>query len=165
MIIESSQLLTINEDQRTVQDVQVGVGTRLGRFINLYGCVIGEECEIGQFVEITKGVVIGDRCRIESLSFICDGVTVGNDCTIGLGSMFINDTFAGGGPAPSPELWGRTTLEDGVVIGANATILPVHIGAGAVIKAGAVVTSDVAAHTVVEGNPARPLPQQTGSGP
>ncbi|MCH8327866.1 MAG: hypothetical protein IID15_04995, partial [Candidatus Marinimicrobia bacterium] len=83
MIIETTRTHTIEENRRTVKAVRIGAGTRLGHFINLYGCVIGVDCEIGQFVEITKGVTIGDRCRIESLSFICDGVTIGNDCTIG----------------------------------------------------------------------------------
>lgn len=155
MIIETTRTHTIEENRRTVKAVRIGAGTRLGHFINLYGCVIGVDCEIGQFVEITKGVTIGDRCRIESLSFICDGVTIGNDCTVGLGSMFINDTFPGGRPAPSPDLWGKTTVEDGVIIGAHATLLPVHIGAGAVIMPGSVVTADVPPGSTVEGNPAR----------
>ena len=155
MILETTRTHTFQESRRTVKEAHIGAGTRLGHFINLYGCVIGVDCEIGQFVEITKGVTIGDRCRIESLSFICDGVTIGNDCTIGLGSMFINDTFPGGRPAPSPDSWGKTTVEDGVTIGAHATLLPVHIGAGAVVMPGAVVTTDVPPGSTVEGNPAR----------
>ena len=108
-------------------------------------------------MEITKGVAIGDRCRIEALSFICDGVTIGDDCVIGPGVMFINDTFSGGRPAISRDLWEETHIEDGVRIGANATILPVRIGKGALIQAGAVVTTDVPAGAVVGGNPAQLL--------
>ncbi len=163
MIVERDQLLTLSDAQRTIERVQIGAGTRLGRFINLYDCTIGGDCEIGPFVEITIGVTIGDRCRIETLSFICDGVTLGNDCVIGAGVMFINDTFRGGRPAISRDLLEPTWIEDGVRIGAHATILPVRIGRGAVVQAGAVVTSDVAPGAVVAGNPAQPVNLDEGS--
>ena len=155
MKLTTSGTVNIDDGRRTVKDAQIGEGTALGEFINLYGCTIGRDGVVGQFVEITKGVVIGDRCRVETHSFICDGVTIGNDCVIGQGVMFINDTFTGGGPAPTPDLWEQTVIEDNVVIGANVTVLPSHIGAGAIVEPGSVVTGDIPAGAVVSGNPAR----------
>ena len=109
---------------------------------------------IGAFIEIQKEVSIGHRTRIQSHTFICEKVRIGNDCFIAHGVMFINDTFRGGEPAGDPALWAETEVGDGVSIGSNATILPVKIGAGSVIGAGAVVTRDVPPNVIVVGNPA-----------
>jgi acetyltransferase-like isoleucine patch superfamily enzyme len=50
----------------------------------------------------------------------------------------------------------RTTIEQGASIGANSTILcGITIGRGAMVGAGSVVLSDVPAHAVVVGNPAK----------
>ena len=56
-------------------DVKLGEGVRLSKFINLYGCEIGDETKIGAFVEIQKNASIGKRCKISSHTFICEGVT------------------------------------------------------------------------------------------
>ncbi|MBA2525504.1 MAG: N-acetyltransferase [Pyrinomonadaceae bacterium] len=123
---------------------------------NLYGCTIGDDCFIGPFVEIQNDVTIGKRCRIQSHAFICELVTVGDDCFISHGAMFINDLFAGGGPAKGQrDLWRSTRIGNRVSVGTNATILPVNICDGAVIGAGAVVTRDITEPGVYIGNPAR----------
>lgn len=135
-----------------ISDCEIGDGTKVWNFVNMYGCRLGSNCMVGCFCEIQKGVVIGDRTRVQSHTFICELVTIGNDCFIGHGVMFINDVYP---PQADQSKWGKTIVEDGVSIGSNATILPVHIGKGAVIGAGAVVTRDVPAGAVVAGNPAR----------
>jgi acetyltransferase-like isoleucine patch superfamily enzyme len=113
---------------------------------------------IGPFVEIQRDVRIGNRSRIQSHVFICEGVTVGEDCFISHGAMFINDTFARGGPARGDRsLWKTTTIGDRVSIGTGAVILPVRICSGTVIGAGAVVTRDIDEPAVYAGNPARLL--------
>ena len=124
--------------------------------VNLYDCFIGDDCFIGPFVEMQKGVIIGNRTKIQSHSFICELVTIGDDCFIAHGVMFINDTFFNGKPANSDKsLWKKTTIGNNVSIGSNATILPVHICDNVVIGAGAVVTKDIIKTGKYVGNPAK----------
>ena len=121
--------------------------------VNLYECRIGDNTFIGPFVEIQKGAVIGKRCRIQSHAFICEGVTIGDDCFIGHGVIFTNDLY----PVANDPNWKleKTRVGKKVSIGNNATILPVKIGQGALVGAGAVVTKDVQKDVIVVGNPAR----------
>lgn len=143
--------------QSTIVDVRFGENARLVEPCNLYGCQLGDDCFVGPFVEIQKGVVIGDRCKIQSHSFICTGVKIGSDCFIGHGVMFVNDTFSHGGPAGDPALWKPTHIGNRVSIGSNATILPVTICDQVVIGAGAVVTKNITEPGTYAGNPARRL--------
>ena len=143
-----------------VVDVTFGKGVTVISPVNLYGCVIGEGCFIGPFVEIQRGVVIGKGCRIQSHAFICELVTIGDDCFVSHGAMFINDLFSEGGPAKGRcDLWRPTKVGDGVSVGTNATILPVTICDRAVIGAGAVVTRNITESGIYAGNPARLLRQ------
>ena len=146
--------------QAGIRDVAFGGRVKLVEPCNLYGCTIGDDCFIGPFTEIQKGVVVGARTRVQSHSFICELVTIGDDCFIGHGVMFINDTFATGGPAQGrKELWRETVIGNRVSIGSNATILPVRIADNVVIGAGAVVTRDIAEAGTYAGNPARRIPR------
>ena len=130
--------------------------------VNLYGCSVGDETQIGPFVEIQAGVSIGRMCKISSHSFVCEGVTLDDGVFVGHGVMFTNDrrpraTNAEGKlqAAGDWELL-RTFVRSGASIGSGAVILPgLEIGAGALVGAGAVVTKDVPAGAVVAGNPAR----------
>ena len=140
-----------------IRDVSFGRNVRLIEPCNLYECTIGDDCFIGPFVEIQKGVVIGERCKIQSHSFICELVSIGNDCFVGHGVMFINDDFKTGKPAGDAGLWKTTRVGDHVSIGSNATILPVIICDQVVIGAGAVVTKDITEPGVYVGNPARKI--------
>ena len=144
----------IQNPTQIIRDCTIGPGTKIWNFVNLYECEIGRDCMIGTFVEIQAGVKIGDRTRVQSHSFVCELVTIGSDCFIAHGVMFINDTAP---PQRERDKWKETVVEDGVSIGSNATILPVRIGKGAMIGAGAVVTKDVPPGAVVAGVPARLL--------
>jgi acetyltransferase-like isoleucine patch superfamily enzyme len=142
--------------QAGVRDVEFGARVRIVEPCNLYGCTIGDDCFVGPFTEIQKGVRVGARTRVQSHSFICELVTIGDDCFIGHGVMFINDTFASGGPAGGrKELWRETVIGSRVSIGSNATIMPVRIADGVVVGAGAVVTRDITTPGIYAGNPAR----------
>lgn len=141
-----------------VRDVRAGVNVKIVEPANVYDCILGDDCFVGPFVEIQKGVVIGARTRVQSHGFICELVTIGADCFIGHGVMFVNDTFETGRPARGDRsLWKSTSIGDNVSIGSNATIMPVKICKGAVIGAGAVVTRDIDTPGVYAGNPARRL--------
>lgn len=140
----------------SIRDVMFGERVTVVRPVNLYECIIGDDCFVGPFVEIQRGVEIGKKCRIQSHGFICELVTIGDFCFIAHGAMFINDLFSEGGPAEGKrDLWRPTTIGDHVSIGTNATILPVKITSHTVIGAGAVVTRDITEPGVYAGNPAR----------
>lgn len=142
-----------------VRDVTCGERVRIVEPANVYECSLGEDCFVGPFVEIQKGVRIGARTKVQSHAFICELVEIGEDCFIGHGVMFTNDVFAHGGPAQgNRSLWKSTRIGNRVSIGSNATLLPVSVCDGVVIGAGAVVTRDITEPGVYSGNPARRHP-------
>ena len=152
------------ETKKIARTVKLGNNVKLGDFINLYGCTIGDETRIGPFVEIQKNAFIGKHCKIQSHSFICEGVTIEDEVFVGHGVMFINDKY----PRSTTESGGLQTEADWKVeptlvkrrasIGSNATILGgITVGEEAIVGAGSVVTADVPARTIVAGNPAKVL--------
>lgn len=149
-------------------DVKLGENVSLSKFINLYGCSVGDNTKIGAFVEIQKNAAIGSNCKISSHTFICEGVHVEDGVFIGHGVTFINDTFpratAAGGNLQTEQDWKveRTIVRRGASIGSGATILSnVTIGENAIVGAGSVVTRDVPPNVIVAGNPARFLREVT----
>lgn len=154
--------LSVNTAKQTLNNVHVGENVKIYDFVNAYGCTIGDYSRIGAFVEIQKGVTIGKNCKISSHTFICEGVHIEDNCFIGHGVMFTNDLFpratnADGSPQADSD-WNlvETYVKQGASIGSNATILcGITIGENALVGAGAVVTKDVPANTIVAGNPAK----------
>lgn len=139
-------------------DVRFGRNVTVVEPVNLYGCEIGDDVFIGPFVEIQSDVTIGARSRVQSHSFVCELAQIGSDCFIGHGVVFINDTFEGGERAGGRRhLWKEAVVGRRVLIGSNATILPVRICDDVVIGAGAVVTHDITRPGTYAGNPARPV--------
>jgi acetyltransferase-like isoleucine patch superfamily enzyme len=136
----------------------------MSKFLNLYGCEVGDNSKIGAFVEIQKNAKVGNNCKISSHTFICEGVTIEDDVFIGHGVTFINDTYPrstnSDGQLQTESDWKveTTVIKKGASIGSGATILSnVTVGERAIVGAGSVVTKNVPADAVVAGNPARLL--------
>lgn len=152
----------MNDYVSIAPSVKLGKDVKLSKFINLYGCEIGDNTKIGAFVEIQKNSSVGRCCKISSHTFICEGVEIEDDVFIGHGVMFINDvypraTVAGGGLQTEAD-WKvlKTRICKGASVGSGATILcNVTVGQNAIVGAGSVVTKDVPANAIVAGNPAK----------
>ena len=145
-------------------DVHLGVNVKLSKFINLYGCEIGDNTKVGAFVEIQKNARVGKNCKVSSHTFICEGVDIEDGVFIGHGVTFINDSYpraaTSNGELQTEQDWvvERTIVRRGASIGSGSTILSnVVVGENAIVGAGSVVTKDVPANAIVAGNPARVL--------
>src|SRR4029079_4830878 len=75
------------------QKVTLGVNVKFSKFVNVYGCEIGDETKIGAFVEIQKNAKVGRRCKISSHTFMCEGVTIEDNVFVGHNVTFVNDNY------------------------------------------------------------------------
>jgi len=153
-----------NEFLSIAADVKLGHNVRLSRFINLYGCQVGDETKIGAFVEIQKNASVGNRCKISSHTFICEGVQIEDGVFVGHGVTFINDSYPRAtnaqGELQTESDWKveTTIVKRGASIGSGATLLSgVVVGENSIVGAGSVVTKDVPPNAIVAGNPAKLL--------
>ena len=146
------------------EDVKLGKNVKFSKFINLYGCSIGDNTKIGAFVEVQKNSRIGKNCKISSHTFICEGVTLEDHVFVGHNVTFINDTYPRAtnplGELQTESDWKvePTLVKEGASIGSGSTILSnVTIGERAIVGAGSVVTKNVPPNAIVAGNPAKIL--------
>ena len=154
----------MNEFVCIAPTVKLGNDVKLSKFINLYGCEIGDESKIGAFVEIQKNASVGKRCKISSHTFVCEGVQIEDNVFVGHGVTFINDSYpratTAAGELQTEADWKveKTVIKRGASIGSGSTILSnLTVGENAIVGAGSVVTKDVPANAVVAGNPAKVL--------
>jgi acetyltransferase-like isoleucine patch superfamily enzyme len=154
----------VNSYNCIADDVKLGTNVRLSKFINLYGCEVGDDTKIGAFVEIQRNASVGKRCKISSHTFICEGVIIEDNVFIGHGVTFTNDTYPRAtrmdGRLQTEADWKveRTVIRKGASVGSGATILSnTKIGYNAIVGAGSVVTKDVPSNAIVAGNPAKVL--------
>jgi acetyltransferase-like isoleucine patch superfamily enzyme len=154
----------MNEFACVAPDVKLGKDVKLSKFINLYGCEVGDNTKIGAFVEIQKNAKVGSNCKISSHTFVCEGVVIEDEVFIGHNVAFINDSYpratAEGGQLQTEQDWKvePTVVKKRASIGSGSTILSkITIGENALVGAGSVVTKDVPANAVVAGNPAKIL--------
>ena len=139
-----------------LKNVKHGLNFKYIEPVNLYDCEFEENVFVGPFVEIQNNVKIGSGTRVQSHSFICSQVIIGKDCFIGHGVMFVNDKFSNGEVNFDPP-FEDTIIGNNVLIGSNATILPVSICDDVIIGAGSVVTKDITKPGVYVGNPAKKI--------
>lgn len=154
----------MNEFVSIAPSVKLGKDVRLSKFINLYGCKIGDETKIGAFVEIQKNASVGKRCKISSHTFVCEGVEIQDNVFVGHSVTFINDSYpratTEAGELQTEADWKveKTVVSKGASIGSGSTVLSnLTIGENAIVGAGSVVTKDVPANAIVAGNPAKVL--------
>lgn len=147
-----------------LNNVKMGKDVKLSKFINLYGCEIGDGTKIGAFVEIQKNAFVGKNCKVSSHTFVCEGVTLEDNVFIGHGVTFINDTYPrstnSDGSMQTEADWKvePTTIKKGASIGSGSTVLAnVTVGENAIVGAGSVVTKNVPDNAIVAGNPAKIL--------
>jgi UDP-2-acetamido-3-amino-2,3-dideoxy-glucuronate N-acetyltransferase len=155
---------------RLIDDVEFGANVVVRSFTNLYGCRIGDNTQIGTFVEIQRGAVVGANCKVQSHSFICEGVTIEDAVFVGHGVVFINDKHPRATTDGALRVAGEwelapTVVGRGASIGSGAIVLcGLRIGEEAVVGAGAVVTRDVEPGETVVGMPAGPLARRLPEG-
>lgn len=144
------------------EDVILGKNVKIYDYVNLYGCTIGDNTQIGTFVEIQKNARVGKNCKISSHTFICEGVVIEDNVFIGHNVTFINDLYPRAtnkdGQLQAENDWTciPTLVKKNASIGSSATLLcGVMVGQNAVVGAGSMVTKNIPANTIVAGNPAK----------
>lgn len=149
-------------EKKNINNVKLGKDVKIFDFVNLYGCSIDDNSKIGTFVEIQKNASVGKNTKISSHTFICEGVHIGDNVFIGHNVTFINDKYPRSanpdGSMQTEADWSvvETFIKNGASVGSSSTILcGVTVGENAIVGAGAVVTKDVPANTVVAGVPAK----------
>lgn len=147
----------IHESSYVDEDVEIGEGTKVWYFCHIQkGAKIGKNCSLGQNVNISNNVKIGNGVKIQNNVAVYEGVEIEDDVFCGPSCVFTNDLTPRAKYPKGHENYKKTVIKRGASIGANATVVCGHtVGEWALIGAGAVVTSNVPAHALMLGVPAK----------
>ncbi len=146
----------VHESSYVDEGAVIGNGSKVWHFSHVMpGAVIGANCNLGQNVVVMPRTRIGNNVKVQNNVSIYEGVTLEDDVFCGPSCVFTNVMNPRSHVSRKAEY--RTTLvRRGATIGANATIIcGVTLGQYAFIGAGAVITDDVPAYSLMVGVPAR----------
>ncbi|HAN39766.1 MAG TPA: N-acetyltransferase [Chitinophagaceae bacterium] len=148
----------IHESAYIDENVQIGFNTRVWHFSHLMsGCIIGNNCNLGQNVVVSPGVILGNNVKVQNNVSIYTGVICEDDVFLGPSIVFTNVINPRSAVVRKNE-YKQTIVRKGASIGANATIVCGNeIGEYALIGAGAVITKPVKAFALVVGNPGKQI--------
>ena len=140
------------------EGAEIGPGSNIWHFSHVCsGAKIGSNVTVGQNVYIGSKAVIGDGCKVQNNVSVYDNVTLEEGVFCGPSVVFTNVINPRAFIERKTEYM-PTLVRKGATLGANCTIVcGVSIGEYALVGAGAVVTRDVAAFSLVAGSPARPI--------
>lgn len=147
----------VHESSYIDDGVIIGDNTKIWYFCHVQkGAIIGSNCVLGQNVNVSNNVKIGNGVKIQNNVAIYEGVELEDDVFCGPSCVFTNDLTPRAKYPKGHTNYKKTLVKRGASIGANATVVCGHtIGEWALVGAGAVVTSDVPAHALMLGVPAK----------
>ena len=140
------------------EGARIGSGSKIWHFCHLMsGCMIGENCVLGQNVMVAPQVELGNNVKVQNNVSLYTGVICEDDVFIGPSAVFTNVINPRSAINRKSE-FKKTIIKKGATIGANATIIcGITVGEYAFIGAGAVVTKNVKAYSLLVGNPAKQM--------
>jgi UDP-2-acetamido-3-amino-2,3-dideoxy-glucuronate N-acetyltransferase len=149
----------VHESSYIDDNVEIGVRTKIWHFCHIQsGARIGSDCSLGQNVNISNNVIIGNHVKIQNNVSVYEGIKLEDGVFCGPSCVFTNDLTPRAEFPKGQAGYKKTLVKHGASIGANATVVCGHtIGEYAMIAAGAVVISNVPAHALMAGVPAKQI--------
>lgn len=140
----------------------VDPGARIGRFTSIWhfchvepGAIVGENCNLGQNNYIGNKAIVGNACRLGNSVSIFSHVEIGDFVFCAPFMVFTHIAFPRA-CVNRRATFEKTIVENGVTLGANATVVPgITVGSGTFLAAGGILTKSTKAWSLMLGSPAR----------